>query len=90
MDDLCYGDARYAAGLTLASLIANGGPEAYVAHWLELAGLADNAVFRFYVAAFLCDFMGEQGGVFNGKVVRGDAATITALGEAFEQAMRRI
>lgn len=31
-------------------------------------GLADDALFRFYVAVFLLDFMSEHGMVFNGNM----------------------
>ncbi len=67
VDDLCFGDPRYPAALTLAVLLAYGGPAHYVSAWLGHAGQADDAMFRLYVAAFLLDLMSEHGQVFNGN-----------------------
>ncbi|MET3898550.1 aminoglycoside phosphotransferase (APT) family kinase protein [Devosia sp. UYZn731] len=67
VDDLCFGDPRYPAALTLAALLAYGGPPSYVTAWLRHAGQLDDAVFRLYVALFLRDLMAEHGGVFNGN-----------------------
>jgi aminoglycoside phosphotransferase (APT) family kinase protein len=67
VDDLCFGDPRFAPALTLASLMVSGGPRRYVDAWLEAAGAADDAVFRLYVALFLVDFMSEHGQDFNGN-----------------------
>jgi len=38
VDDLCWGDPRFAPALTLASMQAFGGPRHYVAAWLRRAG----------------------------------------------------
>ncbi|MDB5527669.1 MAG: hypothetical protein JWR51_772 [Devosia sp.] len=67
VDDLCFGDPRYPAALTLAALLAYGGPTGYVAAWLHHAEQAGDAIFRLYVAIFLLDLMAEHGGVFNGN-----------------------
>ena len=67
VDDLCFGDPRYAAALTLASLIASGGPVRYVDAWMQAAGYRDDRIFRLYVALFIVDFMSEHGQVFNGN-----------------------
>jgi len=67
VDDLCFGDPRYPAALTLAVLMAYGGPVHYVSAWLHHAGQPDDQVFRLYVAVFLLDLMAEHGQVFNGN-----------------------
>jgi aminoglycoside phosphotransferase (APT) family kinase protein len=67
VDDLCFGDPRYTPALTLAVLKGYGGPQSYVAHWMEAAGHADDAAFGLYVALFLIDLMAEHGQVFNGN-----------------------
>jgi hypothetical protein len=38
VDDLCFGDPRYPAALTLAALLASGGPTRYVSVWLQHSG----------------------------------------------------
>lgn len=68
VDDLCFGDPRYSAALTLASLIASGGPAQYVKYWQEVAGWDFDATFDLYVALFLLDFMAEHGRDFNGNM----------------------
>jgi aminoglycoside phosphotransferase (APT) family kinase protein len=68
VDDLCFGDPRYPAALTLASLRAGGGPQQYVGYWQEAAGWPADATFDLYVAIFLLDFMGEHGHDFNGNM----------------------
>lgn len=67
VDDLCWGDPRFAAALTLAAIEAFGGSHPYVAAWMRLAGLRDDRLFRAYVALFLLDFLSEQGTAFNGN-----------------------
>jgi hypothetical protein len=67
VDDLCFGDPRYAPALTLAVLLGYGGPTRYVEHWMRLAGHKDDHIFRLYVALFLLDLMSEHGQSFNGN-----------------------
>ncbi|MCR6656476.1 MAG: aminoglycoside phosphotransferase family protein [Opitutus sp.] len=67
VDDLCWGDPRWAPALTLAVLKGYGGPQRYVAHWMAAAGHADDETFQLYVALFLLDLMAEHGQVFNGN-----------------------
>jgi hypothetical protein len=67
VDDLCFGDPRYPAALTLAVLTAYGGPVRYVSAWLRHAGQPDDRVFRLYVALFLLELMAEHGQTFNGN-----------------------
>src|SRR5713101_2471634 len=67
VDDLCFGDPRYAPALTLASLLASGGPVEYVKAWMCRAGYQDDRIFRLYIALFLVDFMSEHGQSFNGN-----------------------
>lgn len=67
VDDLCFGDPRYPAALTLAVLLAYGGPVEYVSAWLRHAGQPDDSTFRLYVCLFLLDLMAEHGQVFNGN-----------------------
>ena len=52
VDDLCFGDARYPAALTLAVLMAYGGPVSYVSAWMRHAQYADDRIFRLYVCVF--------------------------------------
>ncbi|NTF64942.1 phosphotransferase family protein [Rhizobium rhizogenes] len=67
VDDLCFGDPRYPAALTLAALMAYGGPVSYVSAWLRHAGQADDELFRLYTSVLLLDLMAEHGYVFNGN-----------------------
>ncbi len=67
VDDLCFGDPRYAAALTLAVLTAQRGPIQYVFAWLRHARWSDDRLFRLYVTLFLLDLMAEHGQVFNGN-----------------------
>jgi Ser/Thr protein kinase RdoA (MazF antagonist) len=67
VDDLCYGDARYPAALTLAVMIVYGGPVAYVSAWMRAARHENDRLFQLYVALFLLDLMGEHGHNFNGN-----------------------
>ena len=67
VDDLCFGDPRYVVALTLASLMASGGPTRYVDAWMKAAGYRNDRIFRLYVALFLVDFMSEHGQEFNGN-----------------------
>lgn len=68
VDDLCFGDPRYAAALTATALLTRRHELDYVGTWLDAMGLADDALFRFYIAVFLLDFMSEHGMVFNGNM----------------------
>jgi aminoglycoside phosphotransferase len=67
VDDLCFGDPRYAPALTLAVLMMMQWPQQYARYWMEAAGYADDEPFRLYVALFLLDLMAEHGQVFNGN-----------------------
>jgi aminoglycoside phosphotransferase (APT) family kinase protein len=90
VDDLCFGDPRYAEALTLAVLLAYGGPTRYVDYWLEAAGQRDDDIFRLYVAVFLLDLMGEHGQVFNGNQRPSRPEERAKLLTAFEAGLRRI
>lgn len=85
VDDLCFGDTRYPAALTLAALMAYGGPESYVSAWLRHARQPDDRTFRLYVSVFLLDLMSEHGHAFNGNVVPSTPKEHTALLQAFER-----
>lgn len=67
VDDLCFGDPRFVAALITVALRANGLREDYATYLMAAAGWTDDHVFRFYVAAFLLDFMSEHGQRFNGN-----------------------
>lgn len=67
VDDLCFGDPRYAPALTLAALTSMSGPKHYVDYWMQAAGHRNDHIFRLYVALFLLDLMSEHGHVFNGN-----------------------
>jgi hypothetical protein len=83
VDDLCFGDPRYPAALTLAALIAVGGSAGYVSAWMRHAGHADDHVFRLYVGLFLLDLMSEHGQSFNGNVRPSTPDGRAALNRAF-------
>lgn len=85
VDDLCFGDARYPVALTLASLMAYGGPVYYAASWLRHAQHADDRVFRLYVSLFLLDLMSEHGQVFNGDLSPSTPDARAMLHRAFER-----
>ena len=55
VDDLCFGDPRYPAALTLATLQVYRGPESYVSSWLRHAEYADDRLFRLYTSVLLLD-----------------------------------
>lgn len=60
VDDLCFGDPRFAAGRTQASILLTQSaqpPSRYVQHLLAAAGAAEDRVFRLYVALFLLEFL---------------------------------
>jgi hypothetical protein len=84
VDDLCFGDPRYPAALTLAAMMAYGGPVSYVSAWLRYAGQSDDAVFRLYVMLFVVDLMAEHGHVFNGNIRPSTPEGQAALYQAFE------
>ena len=50
VDDLCWGDPRFAPALAMAAIRTFGGPPSYVDAWMRHAGLADDRTFRAYVA----------------------------------------
>ena len=74
MDDLCFGDPRYPAALTLAALMVYGGPVSYVSAWLRHAGQPDDKLFRLYTSVLLLDLMAEHGNIFNGNGTPSDPA----------------
>jgi aminoglycoside phosphotransferase (APT) family kinase protein len=88
VDDLCFGDPRYPAALTLAVLMAYGGPVQYVSTWLRHAKQPDDPTFRLYVSLFLLDLMAEHGQMFNGNERPSDAEARASLRRAFEDGLR--
>ncbi|MBV8167617.1 MAG: aminoglycoside phosphotransferase family protein, partial [Alphaproteobacteria bacterium] len=88
VDDLCFGDPRYAPALTLAALLASRSPTAYVDHWMQHARFRDDAVFRLYVALFLVDLMSEHGQRFNDNPPPSTETRRAILREAFTDALR--
>ncbi|KAA6490728.1 hypothetical protein EXN67_28035 [Rhizobium rhizogenes] len=84
VDDLGFGDPRYPAALTLAALMAYGGPVSYVSAWLRHAGQADDWLFRLYTTVLLLDLMGEHGNVFNGNETRSAPAVRATMLLALE------
>jgi hypothetical protein len=85
VDDLCFGDPRYPAALTLAVLMACGGPVSYVSAWLRHARQTDDRLFRLYVSLFLLDLMSEHGQIFNGNQRPSTPEARAALKRAFER-----
>ncbi|WP_158818140.1 phosphotransferase family protein [Methylocapsa sp. S129] len=90
VDDLCFGDPRYAAALTLASLMGYGGPVGYVSAWSRHAGWPDDRLFRFYVAIFLLDLMSEHGHAFNGNERASTPEARASLLGAFEETIKLV
>jgi aminoglycoside phosphotransferase len=90
VDDLCFGDPRYPAALTLAVLTARGGPAQYVSAWLRHAGLSDDRLFRMYVLIFLLDLMSDHGQVFNGNQRPSSPEDRAALQRAFDRSEARV
>ena len=85
VDDLCWGDPRFPAALTLAAIEASGGSPSYVTAWMRLAGFRDDRLFRAYVVLCLLDFLSEQGTDFNGNEILADAETHAHLLALFER-----
>jgi aminoglycoside phosphotransferase len=84
VDDLCFGDPRYPAALTLAAIMAYGGPVGYVSAWLRHAGHADDSLFRLYTSILVLDLMGEYGHISNGNGTPSTPEGETALRIALE------
>jgi aminoglycoside phosphotransferase len=85
VDDLCFGDPRYPAALTLAALMAYGGPVGYVSTWLRQAGWMADRLFELYVSLFLLDLMGEHGQTFNGNQRASSPEARATLRQAFRR-----
>ena len=77
VDDLCWGDPRFAPALTLAAIEAFGGAPHYVAAWMRLARFRDDRLFRTYVALFVLDFLSEQGTSFRTRTRTATASART-------------
>jgi aminoglycoside phosphotransferase len=90
VDELCFGDGRYPAALTLAVLTAFGGPLDYVSAWMREAGQQDDRVFQLYVALFLLDLMSEHGHAFNGNDRASTPEARAALLRAFQERLAAI
>ena len=90
VDDLCFGDPRYAAALTLAALTARRGPLQYVSAWLRHARWPDDRLFRLYVTLFLLDLMAEHGQVFNGNQRSSSPQARAELEQSFNDSLRFI
>ena len=89
VDELCFGDPRYVAALTLASLLAAGAPPDYVHAWMEIANFRDDRVFQLYVGLFLVDFMSEHGQTFNQNSRASSSEARRRLLEVFGASLRR-
>jgi hypothetical protein len=90
VDDLCFGDPRYVVALTLASLMASGGPTHYIDAWMNAANYRDDRIFRLYVALFIVDFMSEHGQEFNGNVLTSSVDCRNRLLRVFAACAQRI
>jgi aminoglycoside phosphotransferase (APT) family kinase protein len=88
VDDLCFGDPRYVIALTLASLMAFGGPTHYVDAWMNAADCRNDRVFRLYITLFLVDFMSEHGHEFNGNMLQSSANCRNRLLRVFTESLR--
>ncbi len=88
VDDLCFGDPRYAPALTQVAMLVHAGPRAYVDIWMERAGHRRDAVFWFYVSVFLLDFMSEHGATFNGNEATSRPEDRDRLVALFDESVR--
>lgn len=88
VDDLCFGDPRYPAALTLAVLLGYGGPSEYVSAWLRHARAPDDRIFRLYVSLFLLDLMAEHGQAFNGNEQPSTPDARASLHKAYEDSLK--
>jgi hypothetical protein len=84
VDDLCFGDSRYPAALTKASLMARGYPTSYVSAWLKHSRQPEDEVFRLYVSLFLLDLMSENGHTFNSNQTASTPEARATLLHAFD------
>ena len=89
VDDLCFGDPRYAPALTMAVLLVHDGSVTYVEHWMRVAGQRSDRLFRLYVALFLVDLMSEHGQHFNDNERDSTPQARAALLHAFDSALRQ-
>lgn len=90
VDDLCFGDPRYVIALTLASLLASGGPTHYIDAWLNAAGYEKDRLFELYVVLFLVDFMSEHGQTFNRNPLPAAAADRSRLLSIFADLLQHL
>jgi len=90
VDDLCFGDARYVVALTLAAVLASGGPAGYVEAWMKTARFRDDHIFRLYVALFIVDFMSEHGQKFNDNQIQSSAGIRERLRRLFSDCLTQI
>jgi aminoglycoside phosphotransferase (APT) family kinase protein len=90
VDDLCFGDPRYVVALTLAAIMASGGPVDYVDAWMKAANYRDDYMFRLYVALFIVDFVSEHGQVFNDNQPRSSARNRRRLIQVFAEWLKRL
>jgi aminoglycoside phosphotransferase (APT) family kinase protein len=90
VDELCFGDPRYPVALTLAAILAFGGPVTYVDSWMRHARFADDRLFRLYVALFLVEFMGEHGLTNYTIAIDSTASQRASLFRLFTHSIRRI
>lgn len=88
VDDLCFGDPRFAPALTLAALASRDWPTDYVRAWMARAGFADDDLFALYFALFLLDLMGEHGQRFNGNETASNPAARETLIRALAEALQ--
>ena len=88
VDDLGWGDPRFAPALTLAAIQAFGGPRRHVDTWMRVAGFAADRLFRAYVALLALDLLAELGTPFNGNEAATNTEARTRLLAAFEAAAR--
>ncbi len=89
VDDLCFGDPRFAPALTLAVLLAYGGPARYVETWMDVAAYRGDRIFWLYVALFAVDLMSEHGQRFNGNEIPSNPERRNGLLNAFRHALER-
>ena len=87
VDDLCFGDPRYAPALTEVAMLVHGGPLGYVRTWMDRARHVRDAVFGFYVSVFMLDFMSEHATTFNGNEAVTRAEDRTRLADLLERSL---
>jgi len=84
VDDLCWGDPRFAPALTLAAMQAFGGSATTSRPGCDGSDSKDDRLFRTYAALLAPDLVTEQDKIFNGNEIKADVEQQARLLAALE------